>query len=418
MKVILTGVGDLLPSHYHVSCFIKNESYDKYKIPRAILARTDEFKCFVGPVFHMMQKFIFSMKNPQGKYEYIKNISFSERAKYLSEKFGDVIGYVDRPDEHLPRILITDFTSFEASFSKNFMEKCEFKLYEFFLNGFIEKDEIMIKLNKILGQNFLKFSSYLATITARRMSGEMNTSLGNGFSNNMMIKFSLYMNGIEDFELIVEGDDSLTCYNGPMITERYFKLLGFIIKMKFVTAINLGSFCGQIYDPLSFVVITDPIKFVLNFPWLNMKFKGVQDSYIMDLLRGKALCALYQYAGCPIVQEFVVRVLQITDGYNVQIDHSADQYKQGIYREMLQHYGVDLRPRPVTLSVRLLMSEHFGISITDQLLMESIFMSMDLDTVVCPPLLSYCHPDCLDYFENYVRFGGVTKHTYDYDFYF
>jgi len=285
------------------------------------------------------------------------------------------------------------------------------------LQNFVERDEIMLELRRILGVNFLVFSSYLATVLAKRMSGEMNTSLGNGFSNNMMIKFNMFKHGITEFELIVEGDDSLVCYNGPIIDENYFTSLGFVIKMKYVMSINVASFCGQIYDPLTFVVITDPIKFVLNFPWLHMKFYNtVPNSYLMELLRGKALCALYQYAGCPIVQPYAVRILELTSTFSHRIDSGSDAYKRALYHEMQTKFADGIHPRPITLAVRELMAESFGIGINDQIVMESIFSTMELGVVFCPPLLQYCHPDCLDYYDRFVRMGGITKTIIDYDF--
>lgn len=412
------GDGRLQAKHFFVKCFIKNESYNCYKIPRAILARTDEFKCVIGPFIHQLEKILYNFKNANGHFEFIKTLPFCDRAKYLSSKFGLRPGFIDRPTEILPRILITDFSSFEASFSEPFMKNCEFRFYYRVALQFVEGLEIMKTLKRILGVNTLIFSSYLATVLARRMSGEMNTSLGNGFSNNMLIKFVLFLNGITIFELIVEGDDSLVCYNGPIFDDTVFVSLGFVIKMKYVESINLASFCGQIYNPVSFVVFTDPIKFVLNFAWLSMKFRNVPIGYIKELLKGKALCALYQYAGCPIVQPFVLRVLYLTKDCNTRLDTSADAYKQQIYSEMIEKFKAGkIRPLPITIESRHIMADAFGVAINDQIIMEHIFSTMAFGPVVCPPIMLYCHQDALHFDFNYVRIGGLTKKPRHFDYY-
>jgi len=391
--------------HRYVKCFIKNESYGSYKCPRAILSRDDFFKTAVGPMFKTIEHYIYSLLSENKKFYFIKNIPFHERAAYLESIFSAERGFVDRHSEFLRRFLITDFSAFESSFRARIMENCEFVMYEFVTKYLPGRDIFMRNIQTLLGENFLIFSSYVAKVLSKRMSGEMNTSLGNGFSNLMLICFCMFEQGIYDFDVIVEGDDSLCSYLGPILDSSLFEKLGFIIKFKYVSSASLASFCGQIFVPTTHVVITDPIKFLLNFPWMSIKYRHHSDKVKLGLYRGKALCALYQYSGCPIVQTFAVRVLQLTEGYDVVLDKTMDSYHLQLHEYAYSH---DIQARPVTPAIRELMFLSFGIEESVQLRFEEVYSRMGFDDVHNPLLKLYVHPDTIHYFEHYVvRERGV-----------
>lgn len=77
------------------------------------------------------------------------------------------------------------------------------------------------------------------------MSGDMCTSLGNGFSNKMKAEFLAYKAGgtIDGF---VEGDDGLFVTNFELRSSDYEKL-GFTIKIEEIADPCEASFCGMIF---------------------------------------------------------------------------------------------------------------------------------------------------------------------------
>ncbi len=78
------------------------------------------------------------------------------------------------------------------------------------------------------------------------MSGEMNTSLGNGFSNLMFMLYACEIQGIE-CDGIVEGDDgafALSLKPGQKFDESIFAEMGLTIKLEKHTDLMSMSFCG------------------------------------------------------------------------------------------------------------------------------------------------------------------------------
>jgi len=93
------------------------------------------------------------------------------------------------------------------------MDAVEFELYRFMAPDdalgakFLTDIQVMQEMNRC-------YSKYVKIeVEATRMSGEMNTSLGNGFSNLMFMLYACHVQGIAA-EGIVEGDDGVFALEG------------------------------------------------------------------------------------------------------------------------------------------------------------------------------------------------------------
>jgi len=388
-----------------VKCFIKNEAYPTYKYPRAILARTDDFKVLMGPVFKVIENHLFSMKSESGYNYFIKKIPVPKRAAYILDVLGLEVGYSDlnTKDQYLRRYVVTDYSSFESSFTKDIMEACEFQFYKKCLidlpdgRGYLDMMGHLMKINRCF------FNEWKFTIRARRMSGEMNTSLGNGFSNLMLTKFVLSSIGARDVRLLVEGDDCIVTYIGPMFTPELVNSLGFKLKFVFIRSPNYASFCGQIFDLAHLVVVCDPIKVILNFAWTNMKYFKSSNAIKMGLVRSKALSLIYQYSGCPIVQSFARAMLRCSEGFQPVVDQTIDAYHRWLYIESL---NIIPNYKPVQMSTRQIVEEVYGISIVHQQTIEKYFDTFQFGPIRSNIIAQYCHDDQIHYFENYVFFAN------------
>jgi len=382
-----------------VNCFIKNEAYPLYKPPRAILARCDEFKIRVGPIFKAIENSLFSVKASYGFPYFIKKVPIPDRPKIILDCLGDSFGFTDRPNENLRRVLVTDYSQYEASFVPEVMKAIEMVLYKFMIERLPEFDEFSEFLEELLGINTCVFRNWIFKIRSRRMSGEMNTSLGNGFTNLMVTLFVLNYHKCKKIRIFVEGDDCVCTYVGPIISSDFVKNLGFLVKMTYLTSPSLASFCGQIFDLNSLVVITDPIKIILNFSWTNMKYSRSAEYIKQGLIRSRAMSLLYQFAGCPIIQCFALKFLKLTRNYLPYIDETEDRYHIELIRDAVRS---KLVAKEVCMSSRELMFQVFGITVGRQLLIERFIDLYQGGPFNCPCILDYVNDDMVHNYNNYV----------------
>jgi len=381
-----------------VKAFIKNESYPEYKYPRTILARSDEFKIRVGPFFKFCEEIMYNMKAPYGINYFIKKIPIPERARLIIDVILRGPGFVDRPTEFLRRYFSTDYTSFESSFKNHVMNSIEFNFYDAILKFYFGNHNFRKWVRKILGKNKISARYLKAFLKARRMSGEMNTSLGNGFSNLMIFLYLCYKYECQDVRCFVEGDDCIGTYIGPQFTVEDYASFGFIIKLKYLHYPNTASFCGQIFSLTNFIVITDPLKVLINFTWVNMKYDNCKIKVRYGLIRSKALSLIYQYPGCPIIQPFALRMLYLTKDYKPVIDTSISRYKQEIIKLAID---ANLPVVPIEEASRQLMYEVFNLTLIEQQLFEQSVVSYNINESLD---LSMFHITNLVWQENYFNY--------------
>jgi len=228
-----------------------------------------------------------------------------------------------------------------------------------------------------------------AHAVARRMSGDMNTSLGNGFTNLMLALFLANEQGCS-LHGFVEGDDGLFVTNAKLTTDLY-KQLGFTIKMDVLDDPCRASFCGMIFGD-SHQIIRDPTKFLMTFGWTHSHISG-STPLMMRLLRSKALSSVYETPNCPIVSALARRALAETEGFEPL--YTQDWYH---VRPPSQFDILPFNPTPQT---RALFSDHYNISVTTQLRIEECIMSDDFDSIslLLPP-----NPDITFYNRTYLDY--------------
>jgi len=335
--------------------FMKEEEYPEFKHARGINSRTDAFKVFSGPIFSAIEKKIFSAP------EFIKKIPVSERPAYIKnhmEMFGD------NPKN-------SDYTSFEASFVKELMVACELVCYRYYTKNLPNGDLFFSVVSEALtGKNKCIFKFFVAEVRATRMSGDMCTSLGNGFTNLMAIEFLHFNAGYKVPRCIVEGDDSLFNHTGN-ITSNMFEDLGLIVKMERHTSLNTASFCGLVYHEDDLINITNPKEVLMSFGWLNARYYKSRIGKCKALLRCKALSLLYQYPGAPIFTALARCVLRQTVG--VDMRHVFEMRHFNMYEREELYYTlkncdvlIDKCSTVPPLQTRLLMEDLYGVSVEDQ----------------------------------------------------
>jgi len=351
--------------YFRCSSFMKDEDYPTYKHARAINSRSDAFKCAVGPVFKLIEEQVYQHK------AFIKHVPVADRPDYI-------MSYLHREGA---KYVATDYTAFESLFVRKLMDACEFELYSYMTQHLPYGGEFMRLVREVLGgRNLCVFKDFKVMVDATRMSGEMCTSLGNGFSNLMLMQFVCAEAGCREVLGVVEGDDGLFTMVGTPPTAADFARLGLIIKMEVHDTISTASFCGIVFDPSERINVTDPRKVLVNFGWAQRAYGRARTCKLTALLRCKALSILFQYPGCPIIAELGRYGARVTPHQKVRMRRLIAQ--KGFYdlytRQKIEAamQGGNIPHKVPGMNTRLLVEKLYGITVEVQLSIESYLRSL------------------------------------------
>lgn len=349
---------------------MKLEAYNCYKAARMINSRSDYFKVFSGPYFKSIEQQIFAMST------FIKHVPVPERyKKVLALKRGYKYYYS------------TDYTSFEAHFTETVMQAVECQLYR---KCFKHDKNLKTLVGALTGENRCRTRTGLrCKVKARRMSGDMCTSLGNGFTNYMLLTYIMHRKGAteNDFECLIEGDDCIVGSNVEL-TEQDYTDLGFTIKIDRVDDPCKASFCGLICAENG-VNIRDPARHFEKFGWTHSCCLA-GEKVMHSLLKAKAMSTLCECPDCPVIAQVAWESYKLCKEYDPRWED--DYYINYILRPMDRPEQFR-EPNP-PIETRLLFEEMFGISIQQQLLLEDAARAHDLSKF--PSVVTF-HPDVLDY---------------------
>ncbi len=352
--------------------FVKDEAYDDFKKPRLINSRLDEAKCFCGPIFQQISDKLFELP------PFIKKVPFRDRPMVIKESLMKP-GAIYACD---------DYSAFESHFTAEVMKNIEFRLYHYMTKKLGQRHKLFMDFcyQCLAGTTKCRFQDFTATLKATRMSGEMNTSLGNGFSNLMVHLYLVWINSgrqnVVAHEMLnrifIEGDDSIASYDSKSYipTEEQFKKMGWTIKHEEYDNFGMASFCGAVVDPDDMTILCNPIKVLCGFGWTPRRYIRAGSTLRNELMRAKALSYLYQYEGCPIVDPFSRAVLRYVGDKPIRdsVRNAMEPHKREILEQAENYY---IRPQNITLRSRLMMENKFGISIVDQLFVEISFIGLN-----------------------------------------
>jgi len=336
----------------HVDSFVKSEFYQKFKRPRMINSRVDDFKVISGRYFKSIERVLYDMDMP---ISFIKHVPVPERPALISKL----------AEYHDWKCRATDYTAFESSISSSIMQVCECALYKFCFPN----DPIMEHIcNTISGMNVMRTRTGIKVqVRGRRMSGDMCTSLGNGFTNLMLASFIAGKGNIVGY---VEGDDGLFMTQRELDCKDY-ESLGFKIKIEKWDEPGQASFCGLVFSS-SGQIIRDPFKFFQGFGW-TLSCINAGDRVLKQLLRAKALSSCYETPHCPIVGVMARMALKKTAGVTPR------WVEDGYHKVPRDALAIpDFMP---TLETRRLFFHRYGISVEVQLEVEDAIRSDNMELV-------------------------------------
>lgn len=249
---------------------------------------------------------------------------------------------------------------------------CEGQLYHYCFP--FDKQAIDLIVNTLSGTNSMHFRNGIRLkCQGRRMSGDMCTSLGNTFTNYMLFRFWAYCHGLSDgqFNALVEGDDGLFAVPSEIdLDAEFYKKLGFTIEIVNTDDPSLASFCKLIYSDDG-TIVRDPYRFISKFAWTHSNILA-GDRIMDELLRAKALSAVYESPSCPIVGAIARYALAHTRHVRPRFEY--DGYHSCPSDEVTV---IDFAPSD---SARKLFSDLFAICPAEQIAIESFITEGDFDS--------------------------------------
>lgn len=333
-----------------VKAFIKGESMpisqSLFKSARWICSRCDAAKVAMGPAFSSIERKVY-----QSKY-FIKHVPVSDRHIRVADLRASGTQYI-----------ITDYTGFEASFSPEIMKACEVKMYSYMLKNYPDIRRFIA--TTIPGMNEISTRAGVHVhIKGRRMSGDMCTSLGNGFTNLMLMLFACEKYGSK-VDGLVEGDDGVFAICGRVPPVSFFKDLGFELKLEKVADPSHAGFCGVVAADSG--NIKDPVKFLQTFGWTMSGIDGGVKA-MTELLKAKAMSAQYELPQCPIIRAVADRAFVLSgkatprfveDGYHSAPTGALQPFKPSPLTRALfeQLYGISA-PAQIELEARIAKSSN------------------------------------------------------------
>ncbi len=338
----------------HIDSFIKNESYPEFKEARWINSRHDAFKAYSARFFKAIEEAVYKNK------AFIKHVPIPERAAFINAMYEAGLHCYEN-----------DYKAYESHFIQKLMRMVECKLYAYMLKNFPEDAKFINDI--ISGTNRLSTRlGVLVTVLARRMSGDMCTSLGNGFTNYVLFKFIMHKKH-ENGKCVVEGDDGLfacTC----QLTSQDFADLGFTVEIHEIPHPSKGHFCGMTFCSDG-TCIKDPRRVFQTFGWTGSYIHAGLP--IMEhLLRSKAQCLAYEMPQCPIIGQLSRTALLLTSHIK-QVDYREDRWAADW--KLIAAY--EPPPFAPSAEARELFSEIYGVGIETQLAVEELIRKGDLSKI-------------------------------------
>jgi len=241
------------------------------------------------------------------------------------------------------------------------------------------------------------------------MSGDMFTSLGNGFTNICLMSYCLHRQypslQLPQIHGMIEGDDGLFAVPMDCDTEQIkvdVSQLGFELEARVVHDLNEASFCGTVFDAESHIMMTEPIYTLLNSGW---SFESDELPFCKRVLltyaKGASMCC--EYRDCPILHCWGLHLIRTAESYGIEWKTLVDKHQtiremSGYYYSRLGEFVCSMMPRhsgtllskrigeaKIPMSARSLFENLYKIPITVQLAIEQK-MSLTLGWVDLPEL--------------------------------
>lgn len=359
----------------YVKSFIKMEKVsDISKDPRMIQARSPRFNLMLGNFLKPMEHRLYQLTGTRQLRKIFpssrliaKCLDLRTRARILRKKF-------DRFSH--PVVFSLDASRFDAHVSVPLLQ-VEHSIYQYCYNNhpFLNKLLSCQLYNKGVTTNGIRYRC-----PGGRMSGDMNTALGNCLLMCIIVATCMRQCGftVKQWDMFCDGDDTIVILHrrDAVHFERMFPLqfsrAGMSMKLENRTSqFEEIRFCQgspiMTSDGLKFVA--DPMRTLSRALVSTRHFQHPQS--VDPLLTQIGKCELAIHLGVPVLQAFALAMLRNSRGVESSKHQPLGRWIKA-HREIKAHAG-KIVPVPISEESRLEFEQAFGISPLEQKRLESLF---------------------------------------------
>jgi len=354
----------------YIKAFVKAEKFnplDKVNPdPRMIQARNARYNVEVGVYLKAMEHRLYRLRGPTGLRAIAKGMNMDRRARMLKrklEQFSDPIVYSldgSRWDKHIT----IDVLSIEHS------------VYEHMCpDPWLATLLSWQRRNVCFTSNGLRYKTL-----GNRMSGDMNTALGNCLLMYLMVHAAARTLKLCKWDLFDDGDDCL------LVVERCeeAKLKGlsacFLTYGQEVKLENRAEFLeGVCFCQTRPVELAGGPRMVRDWRKVLSQgcagyFRWTEPGMIRPMMAAVGLCELALNRGVPILQEYALACIRNADGASVP---------KGFFDDLYRYIDIgEARVQTVTPDARASFALAYGISASDQVSIEAILKQWQVPSVV------------------------------------
>lgn len=338
--------------------------------------------------------------------------SLSVYVKTLEHVFYDKITSnikMISPDEQVAKIIAlgagskteSDFSSYEASFSRPIQESAQFKAYDHYYGNIGNRDKILATCRRLLGgKTTMKNKFGRGNIRNLKCSGSPDTAFSNWFDNVVTFchifytKHNVHWTVCLDW-LLCEGDDNLTDDHGLKFSKKDFAAYGLTAKISDGFDLEDSGFCQRFVNTSTNNMVMDPIRYLGRSQYIPVKYINAKESKKLSMVKAKAMSTLAFCPNGPVVSEHAWAILQNTRNIGVSQKHldKAARYGQTI------KVNTNFSAPKITESDRLMVSERFGFSIKQQEQFTKILKSWAGGPLILP--VAWFPEDWSEFYDDY-----------------
>lgn len=268
-----------------------------------------------------------------------------------------------------PVYLLLDHSRFD-SFVYEWLLKHEHKHYLHAYRGNPEALKILKQLlkqqiiNRLRSRHGVKYK-----LRGTRLSGDFNTGLGNTVINEEMFESILADWGIELFELLLDGDDSVIIIEREdlhKVDMSLFKYYHMKTKLNVVDRFEDVEFCQckpVEVEPGQWTMARNPVRFLQHFT-TQRNDNGPEK---WSTVAGYALCEFVANNGVPVLSVLCAEVYKHLEKRQINFKHS------GLSKQMLRPLQYEHRIISITPEARASFAKAWGIEVPQQIALETMF---------------------------------------------
>lgn len=366
------AISPLRRSDSYISAFIKAEKIFELKDPRMIQARTARYNYALANYLKPIEHHLYNIKGtgrlrtilPPGRL-IAKGLNMERRARMIQQK-------MERFKE--PLVLSLDASRFDAHVTG--MLEVEHTIYKrYWQDPFLQKILDWQVRNRGRTSTGVRY-----TLRGSRMSGDMNTALGNCLISIIMLANIMRRKKFKphQWDMLCDGDDVLLFMEKSQRTRlddlhQHYLEHGFQIKLENETD-NYHNviFCQS--SPIQTIegpkMVASPRR-VLSRSLVGVKH-WAEPKFVPKYLALIGYCELALNMGVPILQEFALTVLSWGSTLPRKV-----QFSGRVIKALREERQREIKPLPITPEARDSFDQATGIPVEEQRACEAALRALN-----------------------------------------